>query len=76
VEKIDNMLQLRQIVKSRGKDIEDPVCVKYAIASFHSIAWIIISVNVTIYRTVPIQRYQSTNHCILLTSNLGVVSKI
>jgi hypothetical protein len=61
-----NMLQ-RQIVKSLGKqiDIEDPGGKKYVITSFHSITWMLISVNVTIHMTVPIlQRYQNSSHCI------------
>jgi hypothetical protein len=48
------MLQQRQIVKISGKqmDIEDPVCTKYAIASFLHIAWMLISsIIVTINRT-------------------------
>ncbi len=48
------MLQQRQIVKISGKqmDIEDPVCTKYAIASFLPIAWMLISsIIVTINRT-------------------------
>jgi hypothetical protein len=55
---IDNMLQQRQIVKISGKqiDIEDPVCMKYASTSFHSIVWVFISVNVTIYRLLHYQR--------------------
>jgi hypothetical protein len=51
------MLQRRQIVvKALGKeiDLEDVLCIKYAITSFHSITWILISVNVTIYQTVSI----------------------
>jgi hypothetical protein len=51
------MLQQRQIVKISGKqmDIEDPVCTKYAIASFLPIAWMLISsIIVTINRTVPL----------------------
>jgi hypothetical protein len=72
VYKIDYMLQRRQIViKAVGKqiDIEDPVYAKDAIKSFHSITWMLISVIVTIYRTVPPQRYQSSSsHCIKTTA--------
>ncbi len=49
------MLQ-RQIVKELGNQIDtkDPLYTKYAITGFQSIVWILISVNVTIYRTVSI----------------------
>jgi hypothetical protein len=70
--KIDYMLLQRRIVKTLGKqqiDIEYLVFIKYAITSFHSIDWMIISVNVTIYRTVPLQTYQSS-HCIMSTTKL------
>jgi hypothetical protein len=72
VDKIDNMLQRQIIVKGLGKqiDIEDPVCTIYAIASFLSIAWMLISVNVTIYGTIPLQKYQGTSHCIDPTTRL------
>ena len=62
------MLQRRQIVKSLGNDIdiEDPVYAKDATTSFLSIAWMLISVNVTIYRTVPIQRCQGSSHRIMM----------
>ena len=62
------MLQ-RQIVKALGNpiDIEDIVCSKYADVSFHSISCMLISVNVTIYRIIPVQRYQSSSiHCIMM----------
>ena len=74
VEKIDNMLQRRQIVvKALVKqiDIEYPVCIKYTSTSFHSISWMLISVNVTIYRTAPPRTCQSISHCILLTTELA-----
>jgi len=64
------MLQQRQIVKALGNQIntKDPLYIKYAITGFHSTAWMIIYVNVTIYRTVPIERCQSSNtHCIIAT---------
>jgi hypothetical protein len=64
------MLQRQIIVKDLCKqiDIEDPECRKYTIASFLSMAWMLISVNVTIYRTVPIQRCQGSSHCIMMTT--------
>ena len=51
------MILQRQIVKALGKqiDIEDIVYSKYAVVSFHSITWMLISVIVTIYRTIPLQ---------------------
>jgi hypothetical protein len=47
----------RQIVSTVDNqiEIEDLVCTKYASTSFHSIDWMIISVNVTIYRTILLQ---------------------
>ena len=53
------ILQRRQIVIKTLDyqiDIEDPVCMKYASTSFHSIVWVFISVNVTIYRLLHYQR--------------------
>jgi hypothetical protein len=70
VDKIDSMLQ-RQIVKAVDNriDIEDPGDKKYAITYFHSITWMWVSVIVTIYRIVPVQRFQ-TSHCIVMISKL------
>ena len=51
------MLQQRQIVvKGLGNQIDtkDALYTKYAITRIHSLTWILISVNVTIYRTVSI----------------------
>jgi hypothetical protein len=45
----------KQIVKALGKSIDDtenPLLTKYVIKGLISITWIIISVNVTIYRTI------------------------
>jgi hypothetical protein len=55
VKKIDYMLLQIQIVNGLGRqiDIEGPAYPKFAIKSFHSISWILISVIVTINRTVP-----------------------
>ena len=51
------MLQ-RQIVKVLGNqiDVEYLLFIKYTIAGFQNIARMLISVNVTIYRTVPLQK--------------------
>ena len=66
------MIQLRQIVKDSDNQIgmEDPKCVKYTFISFDHLDWMIISVIVTIYSTVLIQRYQDTGHFIMLTTKL------
>ena len=56
------MLQRRQIVIKTLDyqiDIEDPVCMKYAGTSFHSIVWMLIFDIVTIKRnTAVLQRYE------------------
>ena len=51
------MLQQRQIVKALGNqiDTEYPAYTKYAITSFHSVAYTLRSVIVTINRTVPLE---------------------
>jgi hypothetical protein len=63
------MQQLRQIVKISGKqmDIEDLIGSKHPAVSFHSIAWMIISVNVTIYRTMALPESYEINHYIITT---------
>jgi hypothetical protein len=52
------MLQERQIVKALVDQVgvEDPTYTKYAIKSFQFVALIIISVIVTMYRTVLLER--------------------
>jgi hypothetical protein len=55
--KIDYMiLQRRQVIKGIGNqiDVEDPRCTKYANVSFHYLNWMLISVNVTTYRTISL----------------------
>ena len=49
------MLQRQIVFKALGNDIDIEYlgCIKYESTSFQSIAWMLISVNVTIYRTVP-----------------------
>ena len=66
VDKIDNMLQQRQIVNGLGKQIEDALYIKYTIRYFHYIDWMFISVHVTVDRTVPIQPYQSSNYYMMM----------
>ena len=61
---MDNMLQRQIVIKAFGTqiDIEDLVCIKYAGTSFHSLAWMLVSINVTIYRTnTPPQGFQSSH---------------
>jgi hypothetical protein len=62
-------MQRQIVVKAFGTqlDIEDLVRIKYASTSFHSIAWIFIFVNVTIYKTVLIQMYQDNSNHIIIT---------
>ena len=50
------MLQRQIVVKALVKqiDTEDLAFTKYAITSLHSIAWILTSINVTIYRTIAL----------------------
>ena len=78
VDKIDYMQQRRHIVvKALGKqiDVVDPRCVKYVFISFHHLDWLLISVNVTIYRNVLPKRYQSNIHFIT-TSKLWSCIKL
>jgi hypothetical protein len=68
------MLQQRQIavkgLDNQIEDTEDPAYTKYAIINFHSIAWMLISVIVTIKRNAAVlQRYEN-NHCITTTKLL------
>jgi hypothetical protein len=44
------MLQKRHVIKAVGNAIDDPAYPKFAIRSFHSISWMLISIIVTIYR--------------------------
>jgi hypothetical protein len=65
------MLQI-QLVNALGKhiDIEDPVYRKYAGASFQSMSWMLIFVNVTIKRNAAVlQRYEN-DRCITTTKLL------
>jgi hypothetical protein len=66
VDKRDYMLLQRQIVKALGKqtDIEDSEGMKFAFTRFHSIAWMTISVNVTIYRTNTLSQGFQNSHFI------------
>jgi hypothetical protein len=68
------LLQGRQIIKAVDNhiDIKDLMGSKYSAVRFHSKAWMLISVNVTIYRTVLPQRYQSSSRhwIVMMTSKL------
>ncbi|MDF2768888.1 MAG: hypothetical protein K0S91_1723 [Nitrososphaeraceae archaeon] len=59
------MIQERQIIKAIDKqiDVEDSECTKYAITSFHYLDSLLISVYVTIYRTVSEHKHE-TSYCI------------
>jgi hypothetical protein len=66
------MIQRRQIVKAVDNqiDIEDTVYTKDAVTSFHSIAWMLMSVIVTTKRNAAVlQRYEN-NHSITTTNLL------
>jgi hypothetical protein len=65
------MLQ-RQIIKAVGNqiDIEYPAYIKYAGTSFHFLDCMLISVNVTIYRTISLPESYENNHCITTTKPL------
>ena len=69
---MDNMLQRQIVIKALGTriGIEELVCIKYAGTSFHSIACMLISVNVTIYRTIVLPESYENNHCIATTKLL------
>jgi hypothetical protein len=66
------MLQQTQIVKASGKQIdnEDPAYTKRDITKSHYVVWNFISVNVTIYRIVLLQRYQTSSNFIMMTTKL------
>jgi hypothetical protein len=70
------MIQQRQIViKTLGNqiDTEDPAFTKYAVASFLPIAWILISVNVTIYRTITLSKSYENSHYIIKTKHRSCI---
>ena len=66
---MDNMLQRQLVIKALGTriGIEDFVCIKYAGTSFHFLDCMLISVNVTIYRTISLPESYENNHCITTT---------
>ena len=73
VEKVDYMIQQRQIViKAFGIqiDIEDSAYTKYAGTSFQFIAWMLIFDIVTIKRNSAVLERYENNHCIMLTTKL------
>jgi hypothetical protein len=59
------MLLQRQIVSTVDNQLDkDPVGTEYVTTSFHFIAWIFISVNVTIYRTNTLPQGFQNSHFI------------
>jgi hypothetical protein len=66
------MIQKQIVVKGLGKqiDIEDAAYRTYAITDFHSIAWMLISVIVTIKRNAAVLQGYENNHCITTTKLL------
>jgi hypothetical protein len=66
------MLQRQIVVNSLGRQIgtDDLACMKYAGTSFQSIAWMLIYVNVTIYRTIALPESYENSHYIMLTTKL------
>jgi hypothetical protein len=67
------MLQRQIDVKAFSKqiNIEDPAFTKYTIINFHSIAWRMISVIVTINRNAAVLQGYENNRCITTTKLLG-----
>jgi hypothetical protein len=61
-----------QLDNALGKqiDIEDPAYTKYASASFQSMSWMLIFVNVTINRNAAVLQGYENNHCITTTKLL------
>jgi hypothetical protein len=60
----------RQIVKALGKQIDDTensLLTKYVIKGLISITWIIISINVTIYRTIALPETYENSYYIITT---------
>ncbi len=66
---MDNMLQRQIVIKARGTriGIEDLVCIKYAGTSFHFLDCMLISVNVTIYRTITLSESYEISRYIVTT---------
>jgi hypothetical protein len=63
------MLQQRQIIKAFVWQVNTEYLrrIKYAITDFHSIVWVFISVNVTIYRTIALSESYENSHYIMTT---------
>jgi hypothetical protein len=60
------LLQQRQIDKALGKHIKESKMRKDVLIRIYSIAWMLIAVNVTIYRNISLQKHQSISHCIMM----------
>jgi hypothetical protein len=67
VDDMDNMLQRQIVMQALGNqiDIEDPLCMKYASTSFHSIVWMLGFDIVTIKRNAAVLQRYVNNHCII-----------
>jgi hypothetical protein len=63
------MLQRQIVIKALGTriGIEDLVCIKYAGTSFHFLDCMLISVNVTIYRTITLSESYEISRYIVTT---------
>jgi hypothetical protein len=66
------MLQRQIVIKELGNQIDakDPLYTKYVITGFQFIAWMIVFVDVTIYRTISLPESYENNHCITTTKPL------
>jgi len=66
------ILQRRQIINAFVWQVDTEYLrrIKYAIIGFHSIVWVFISVNVTIYRTIALSESYKNSHYIMMTTKL------
>jgi len=70
-EEIDYMLQERQVVSTVGNQIDKgPVGTEYAITRIHPIDWMLISIIVTIKRTIALSESYENSHYIMTTTKL------
>ena len=67
------MIQRQIVVKALGNQtgIEDLVCSKHAVGSFHFIVWMLISSNiVTINRNAALPESYESSNCIMMTAKI------